>query len=102
FEYRGKPAFPRWPSLCYNMPGRLMTRAEQEKPREMQAPANSYQIILLPNEDYWSWVAGVRDYAVHYRASVTARPEHAVRFHRPQQVITVVDAPGAHNGYANL
>jgi len=79
-----------------------MTRAEQEKPREMQAPANSYQIILLPNEDYWSWVAGVRDYAVHYRASVTARPEHAVRFHRPQQVITVVDAPGAHNGYANL
>lgn len=68
----------------------------------MQAPANSYQIILLPNEDYWSWVAGVRDYAVHYRASVTARPEHAVRFHRSQQVITVVDAPGAYNGYGSL
>lgn len=61
----------------------------------MPEDGNQHQIILLPSEDYWDWVGGVRDYAVHYRASVTPSPENAVRFHRPKQVITLVDAPGA-------
>lgn len=53
-----------------------------------------YQIILLPRTDYWSWVDSVRDYAVHFGASLTPHPENALEFHNPQQTITVINSPG--------
>ncbi len=55
-----------------------------------------HHIILLPYENYWTWVDAVRDYAVHFRASVTPRPQNAANFHYPDQVITVIDSPSAH------
>jgi hypothetical protein len=55
-----------------------------------------HHIILLPYEDYWAWVDAVREYAVHFRASVTPRPQNAANFHYPDQVITVIDSPGMH------
>ena len=68
----------------------------------MPEVGDQHQIILLPEENYWDWVGVVRDYAVRYRASVTPTPEKAVRFHRPNQVITLVDAPGAFADYAPI
>ncbi len=55
-----------------------------------------HQIILLPAQDYWAWVQAIRDYALHFRASVTPKPENAAAFHRPDQVITLIDVPGAY------
>ena len=60
---------------------------------------NTYHIILLPRENYWGWVEAVRDYAVHFGVSVTPTPENAVRFHRPEQVVSVVNFPGAYAAY---
>lgn len=55
-----------------------------------------HHIILLPYEDYWAWVEAVREYAVHFQASVTPRPQNAADFHYPDQVITVIDSPSTH------
>ncbi len=60
-----------------------------------------YHVILLPRENYWGWVEAVRGYAVRFGVSVTPNPENAVRFHRPEQVITVVNFPGAYAGYGD-
>jgi hypothetical protein len=61
-----------------------------------------YQIILLPAENYWEWVQAVRDYALHFRVSVTPHPENAANFHHPDQAVTVVDLPGAYPDCAPL
>lgn len=55
-----------------------------------------HHIILLPYEDYWAWVDAVREYAVHFQASVTPRPQNAADFHYPDQVITAIDSPSTH------
>ena len=52
-----------------------------------------FQIILLPSEGYWDWVGAVRDYVVRYGTPVTPRPENAADFHRPDQVVTIVNFP---------
>lgn len=68
----------------------------------MPDDGNRHQIILVPADRYWEWVTALRSYAVHYRAAVTAHPENAVRYHRPHQVITVVDAPHAYESYGSV
>lgn len=60
-----------------------------------------YHIMLLPRENYWGWVQAVRDYAVRFGVSITPNPEHAVTFHRPDQVITLVNFPGAYSSYGD-
>ena len=61
-----------------------------------------YHIILLPRADYWDWVNAVREYAIHFGVSVTPRPENAIRFHRPSQVISVVNLPGGYPAYGDV
>jgi hypothetical protein len=60
-----------------------------------------YHIILLPRENYWGWVEAVREYAVRFSVTVTPSPENAVRFHRPEQVVTIVSFPGAYATYGD-
>ena len=61
-----------------------------------------YHVILLPRDDYWGWVDAIRDYAIRFRVSVTPLPENAVRFHRPEQVISVVNLPGGYPEYGDV
>ena len=61
-----------------------------------------FQIILLPRDNYWGWVNAARDYAVRYRASITPRPDNAIRFHHPQQVITVAQVSGGYPQYGDI
>ncbi len=61
-----------------------------------------FQIILLPRENYWGWVNAARNYAVHYHASITPRPDNAITFHQPQQVITVAQVSGGYPGYGDI
>jgi hypothetical protein len=55
-----------------------------------------YQIILLPREDYWSWVRACREYAMHYGLNLTKDPGTAGRYMSPAQVVTL---PRSANGY---
>jgi hypothetical protein len=54
-----------------------------------------YQIILLPNENYWEWVRACRDYVMTYGPNLTADPGVAARYMAPQQVITFPHYRGA-------
>jgi murein DD-endopeptidase MepM/ murein hydrolase activator NlpD len=55
-----------------------------------------YQILLLPKENYYEWVAAAKEYAAHFGASPTHDPHEAARYMAPQQTVTVAGAP---NGY---
>jgi hypothetical protein len=61
-----------------------------------------YQIILLPQRDYWKWVDAVRDYVGRFGASVTPSPDKALAFHHPEQVISVVSIPGGYPQHGNV
>jgi hypothetical protein len=61
-----------------------------------------YHIMLLPREDYWIWVNAIRDYAIKLGVSVTPLPENAIRFHRPDQVISVVNLPGGYPKHGDI
>jgi murein DD-endopeptidase MepM/ murein hydrolase activator NlpD len=61
-----------------------------------------YHIILLPRENYWTWVNAIRDYAVRFGVSVTPHPENAVRFHRPMQVISVANLSGGYPEHGDI
>lgn len=54
---------------------------------------NDYQILLLPKQDYYIWVAASSDYVQQYRANLTSDPDTAGRYMYPNQVITVVNPP---------
>lgn len=53
-----------------------------------------YQIMLLPRNNYFRWVAAARDYVIRYGVNLTPEPDTAGRFGGGQQVITVAVAPG--------
>jgi murein DD-endopeptidase MepM/ murein hydrolase activator NlpD len=55
-----------------------------------------YQIILLPNDNYWEWVRACREYVMTYGPNLTAEPGVAARYMAPQQVITFPNPPGAY------
>lgn len=60
------------------------------------ADDQQYHILLLPQEDYWVWVQAARDYAVHFRVSVTPTPQNAVEFRSPEQTISVLALSGGY------
>ncbi len=68
----------------------------------MPAEATKPHIMLLPAKDYWDWVQAVREYAVQFGVFVTPRPENAAAFHRPEQVISVIDVPGGYPAYGDI
>jgi murein DD-endopeptidase MepM/ murein hydrolase activator NlpD len=55
-----------------------------------------YQIILLPNDNYWEWVRACREYVMTYGPNLTADPGVAARYMAPRQVITFPNTPGAY------
>ena len=55
-----------------------------------------YQILLLPNEDYWGWVRACREYVMTYGPNLTGDPGTAARYMAPRQVITFPAATGAY------
>jgi len=54
------------------------------------------QILLLPRDDYWSWVDACKDYAARFGLNVTDDPLAAASFMAPLQTVTVAGLP---NGY---
>ena len=58
-----------------------------------------YHILLLPKNDYWSWVNASRDYAMKFRVSLTPLPQNAVNFHRPEQIVSIANLPGGYPDY---
>jgi len=61
-----------------------------------------YQIILLPNGDYWGWVRASREYVMAYGPNLTGDPDVAGRYLAPGQVITFPTAPGAYPQASDL
>jgi len=53
------------------------------------------QMILIPQDRYWQWVQAVRDYAVHFGATISPDPENAGRAANRLVAVTVIDFPAA-------
>lgn len=53
-----------------------------------------YQIMLLPRNNYFGWVAAARDYVMRYGVNLTPEPDTAGRFGGGQPVVTIAIAPG--------
>ena len=51
------------------------------------------QIILLPKQNYYDWVAAARDYVLKFGPNVTPDPQSAANFYSPNQVITIANPP---------
>ena len=48
-----------------------------------------YQIILLPERDYWSWVRACKGYVMAYGANLTSDRHTAGQYMAPMQVVTL-------------
>ncbi len=55
-----------------------------------------YLILLLPQANYWDWVAAARDYVLKFGANLTSDPDSGGRYMTPHQVVIIAGAP---NGY---
>jgi murein DD-endopeptidase MepM/ murein hydrolase activator NlpD len=53
------------------------------------------QTIVIPQDRYWEWVQAVRDYAVHFGATISPDRENAGRFSGQQGAVTIITFPGA-------
>jgi hypothetical protein len=53
------------------------------------------QILLLPREDYWTWLDACRQYVVVFGPNITPDPGVAARYMAPRQVVTFPDHPKA-------
>lgn len=47
-----------------------------------------FQIILLPKQDYWTWIQACKEYVLTFGANITADPETAARYMEPRQVVS--------------
>jgi murein DD-endopeptidase MepM/ murein hydrolase activator NlpD len=52
-----------------------------------------FQIILLPRQDYWSWVRACKEYVLKYGPNLTPDPATAARHMAPRQVVTFPAVP---------
>ncbi len=55
-----------------------------------------HQVILLPRENYWTWVRACTEYVLHYGPNLTQDPQTAAQYMSPAQVITF---PAVSGGY---
>lgn len=53
------------------------------------------QIILLPKQNYYDWVAAAREYVLKFGPNLTPDPQNAANYYAPNQVITIALAPDA-------
>ncbi len=63
---------------------------------------SDFQILLLPKDQYWDWVAAARDFVLKFGANLTSDPDSAGRFMLPQQVITIAGAPEAYPAQGDI
>jgi murein DD-endopeptidase MepM/ murein hydrolase activator NlpD len=61
-----------------------------------------YQIILLPRDDYWTWVSACKDYVLAYGSNMTANVETAARYMAPRQVVSFPYVPEAYPEQGDL
>ncbi len=54
------------------------------------------QIILLPKQNYYQWVAAAKDYVLKFGPNVTPDPQTAASYAAPAQVITIANPPGGY------
>jgi len=54
-----------------------------------------FQILLLPQRDYWDWVRACRNYVLTFGAHLTPDPSAAARYMAPRQVISFPNPTGA-------
>ena len=47
-----------------------------------------HQVILLPRENYWTWVRSCSEYVLQYGPNLTQDPQTAAQYMAPAQVIT--------------
>ncbi len=47
-----------------------------------------HQVILLPRENYWTWVRSCSEYVLHYGPNLTQDPQTAAQYMGSAQVIT--------------
>ena len=51
------------------------------------------QIILLPKQQYFSWVKAAKNYVLKYGPNLTSDPETAARFESPDKTVTIANPP---------
>jgi murein DD-endopeptidase MepM/ murein hydrolase activator NlpD len=61
-----------------------------------------HQVILLPRENYWSWVRACSEYVLKYGPNLTQDPQSAAQYMAPAQVITFPVISGGYPGYGQL
>lgn len=61
-----------------------------------------FQIILLPRNDYWSWVRASKDYVMAFGPNLTPDPGTAAQYMKPKQVITFPALRGAYHGHPDV
>ncbi|MFQ5943496.1 MAG: M23 family metallopeptidase [Anaerolineales bacterium] len=54
-----------------------------------------FQILLIPQANYWAWVRACRNYVLTFGAHLTPDPSAAARYMAPRQVISFPRVPGA-------
>ena len=62
----------------------------------------NFQIILLPEENYWEWVRACRDYVLAYGCNLTSNRDTAAIYMAPSQVITFPLADKAESPFDDL
>jgi murein DD-endopeptidase MepM/ murein hydrolase activator NlpD len=62
----------------------------------------NFQIILLPEDNYWEWVRACRDYVLAYGCNLTSNRETAANYMAPSQVITFPLAEKERGQFADL
>ena len=61
-----------------------------------------HQVILLPRENYWTWVRSCSEYVLQYGPNLTQDPQTAALYMAPAQVITFPVVPGGYPEYSQL
>ncbi len=61
-----------------------------------------YQIVLLPAEDYWTWVRASSPYVMHFGPNITSDPHTAAAYMAPRQVITFPQVANGYGEYGDL
>ena len=61
-----------------------------------------HQVILLPRENYWTWVRACSEYVLQYGPNLTQDPQTAAQYMAPAQVITFPVVSGGYPEYGQL
>jgi murein DD-endopeptidase MepM/ murein hydrolase activator NlpD len=63
---------------------------------------SEHHIVLLPQKDYWKWVKATRKFVLAFGVNLTPDPVAAATHFYPDQIITLVIAPGAYENQGDI